>query len=133
MDWKTAGQTIPEITTRDLVVFRLPPEEADQLVRQYNRALFNMNNDGADVAIINGGSLRADIAKGEITKGNVLDVMPYGNDVPLIKVTGQQILDALEWGAKDVPGESGRFLQVSGLTYEIHADKDSSCTADETL
>ena len=52
MDWKTAGQTIPEITTRDLVVFRLPPEEADQLVRQYNRALFNMNNDGADVAII---------------------------------------------------------------------------------
>ncbi|MBO4927011.1 MAG: hypothetical protein J5379_02010 [Clostridiales bacterium] len=52
MDWKTAGQTIPEITTRDLVVFRLPPEEAEQLAHQYNRALYNMNNDGADVAII---------------------------------------------------------------------------------
>lgn len=52
MDWKTAGQTIPEITTRDLVVFRLPPEEAEQLARQYNRAVFNINNDGADVAII---------------------------------------------------------------------------------
>ena len=52
MDWKTAGKTIPEITTRDLVVFRLPPEESEQLARQYNRALFNMNSDGADVAII---------------------------------------------------------------------------------
>ena len=52
MDWKTAGQTIPEISTRDLVVFRLPPEESEQLARQYNRALFNMNSDGADVAII---------------------------------------------------------------------------------
>ena len=52
MDWKTAGKTIPEITTRDLVVFRLPPEESEQLARQYNRALSNMNSDGADVAII---------------------------------------------------------------------------------
>ena len=52
MDWKTAGKTIPEITTRDLVVFRLPPEESEQLARQYNRALFNLNSDGADVAII---------------------------------------------------------------------------------
>ena len=52
MDWKNAGKTIPEISTRDLVVFRLPPEESEQLARQYNRALFNMNSDGADVAII---------------------------------------------------------------------------------
>lgn len=52
MDWKTIGLSIPEITTRDLIVFHLAPEETDQLARQYNRALFNMNNDGADVAII---------------------------------------------------------------------------------
>lgn len=52
MDWKTIGLSIPEITTRDLLVFHLVPEETEQLARQYNRALFNMNNDGADVAII---------------------------------------------------------------------------------
>ena len=52
MDWRTAGKTIPEISTRDLVVFRLPPEESEQLAHQYNRALSNLNNDGADVAII---------------------------------------------------------------------------------
>ena len=45
--------------------------------------------------------------------------------------TGQQILDALEWGARNVPGENGGFLQVSGLTYEIHTYIESSCTADE--
>ncbi|MBO4473450.1 MAG: hypothetical protein IK020_04800 [Clostridiales bacterium] len=52
MDWKNVGRSIPEITIRDLVVFRLPPEESEQLAHQYNRALFNLNNDGADVAII---------------------------------------------------------------------------------
>lgn len=135
-----AGAVIGE-TPVDLITFDPTEKDLDgnklRLVRLSETNMGDLcadafrNATGADVAIINGGSLRADIAKGEITKGNVLDVMPYGNDVPLIKVTGQQILDALEWGAKDVPGESGRFLQVSGLTYEIHADKDSSCTADE--
>ncbi|MBO4688233.1 MAG: hypothetical protein J5636_06940 [Clostridiales bacterium] len=52
MDWKNVGRSIPEITIRDLVVFRLQPEESEQLAHQYNRALFNLNNDGADVAII---------------------------------------------------------------------------------
>ena len=52
MDWKTVGLPIQELTTRDLAVFRLSLEDAEQLARQYNRALFNMNNDGADVAII---------------------------------------------------------------------------------
>ena len=52
MDWKNVGRTIPEISIRDLVVFHLAPEEAEKLAHQYNRALFNTNNDGADVAII---------------------------------------------------------------------------------
>ena len=48
-----------------------------------------------------------------------------------IEVTGQQILDALEWGSRNVPGETGGFLQVSGLSYEIHSYIESSCTEDE--
>ena len=43
----------------------------------------------------------------------------------------KQILDALEWGSRVVPEETGGFLQVSGLTYEIHTYIESSCTADE--
>ena len=49
----------------------------------------------------------------------------------VIEVTGQQILDALEWGARNVPGENGGFLQVSGLSYEIHTYIDNPCKTDE--
>ena len=45
--------------------------------------------------------------------------------------TYQQILDALEWGARNVPGENGGFLQVSGLSYEIHSYIDNPCITDE--
>ena len=48
-----------------------------------------------------------------------------------MEVTGQQILDALEWGSRVVPGQNGGFLQVSGLTYEIHTYIESSCTQND--
>jgi len=86
---------------------------------------------GADVAIANGGSVRVNIDKGDITYGNILKVHPYGNMMSIVEVTGQDILDALEWGAAEVPGENGGFLQVSGLTYEIDSSIDSTCTKDE--
>lgn len=43
----------------------------------------------------------------------------------------KQVRDALEWGSRAVPGETGGFQQVSGLSYEIHLDVESSCTEDE--
>ena len=49
----------------------------------------------------------------------------------LIEVSGQQILDALEWGARSVPDECGGFLQVSGLSYEVHSYIESPCVSDE--
>ena len=49
----------------------------------------------------------------------------------VIEVSGQQILDALEWGARAVPGETGGFLQVSGLSYEIHSYIETPCITDE--
>ena len=49
----------------------------------------------------------------------------------VLEVTGQQILDALEWGARFCPDECGGFLHVAGITYEIHTDIESSCTSDE--
>ena len=86
---------------------------------------------GADVAIANGGSIRVNIDKGDVTYGNILKVHPYGNMMSVIEVTGQDILDALEWGASEVPEENGGFLQVSGMTYEIDSSIDSTCTKDE--
>ena len=56
---------------------------------------------------------------------------PYNVSLCMIEATGQQILDALEWGARVVPKEFGGFLQVSGLTYEIHSYIPTPCVADE--
>ncbi|MBQ3394177.1 MAG: bifunctional metallophosphatase/5'-nucleotidase [Oscillospiraceae bacterium] len=85
----------------------------------------------ADIAFVNGGGIRKSIGKGDITLGDILSVHPFGNSMCVIEVSGQQILDALEWGARNVPGELGGFLQVSGLTYEIHTYIPSSCTQDD--
>ena len=86
---------------------------------------------GADIAIVNGGGIRVSIPAGDITLQNILSVHPFGNSLCVIEVSGQTILDALEWGARSVPGECGGFPQVSGLTYEIRSDIDSPCVADE--
>ena len=86
---------------------------------------------GADIGIVNGGGIRVNINAGEITLGDIMNVHPFGNALCVVEVTGQQILDALEWGARAVPDENGGFLQVSGLTYEIHSYIESSCTFDE--
>ena len=86
---------------------------------------------GADIAFVNGGGVRANIARGQVTYGDILKVHPFGNEMCVVEVTGQQVLDALEWGSRSVPDENGGFLQVSGLTYEIHSYIPSGCTSDE--
>ena len=86
---------------------------------------------GADVAFVNGGGIRVNINAGDITLNDILKVHPFGNAMCVIEVTGQQILDALEWGAHAIPGENGGFLQVSGLSYEIHSYIESPCQSDE--
>lgn len=74
----------------------------------------------AEIAITNGGGIRASIQEGEITLGDVLTVMPFGNTLAVADLTGAQIIEALENGLSQVnlenPGNSaGRFPQVSGL------------------
>ena len=85
---------------------------------------------GADVGLVNGGGIRAIIKKGDITINNVKNVQPFDNIVCLIEVTGQQILDALEWGVHLVPAESGTFPQVSGMTFTVDTSIESPCIAD---
>ena len=86
---------------------------------------------GADIAFVNGGSIRVSIEKGDITFGNILAVHPFGSMLCVLEVTGQQILDALEWSCRSVPDENGGFNQVSGLTFEINSAIDSPCKADK--
>ena len=86
---------------------------------------------GADIGICGGGAIRANVEKGDVSYGTILTVFPFQNQGAVIRATGQQILDALEWGARVVPDEHGGFLQVSGLSYEIDVSVPSGCRKDE--
>ena len=91
----------------------------------------NMDMD-VDVAIMNGGGIRANAPAGEFSYNTCKTVHTFGNVACLQTITGQQLLDALEWGAKNVgTGENGGFLHVSGVTYEIHSYVPSTVQADE--
>jgi 5'-nucleotidase len=74
---------------------------------------------GADVAITNGGGIRASIGIGDITKRDIVTVFPFGNYVVTKKVTGEALLLALEHGVSTYPAPLGAFLQVSGITFRI--------------
>jgi len=81
----------------------------------------------ADVAIINGGTIRTSIKQGQVKVSDVYAVVPFDNYIVSIKLTGQQIRDTLEHGVSAVEDEEGRFPQVSGLTftYDLKGKKGS--------
>ena len=117
-------------------------DESGEPIRMIRRAETNLGDfvadayrkqGNTDIGFINGGCIRASIEKGDITNKDLLEVHPYGNELCVAEVTGQQILDALEWGSRSVPDENGAFLNVSGLTYEIDTTIDSGCISDEKL
>jgi len=72
---------------------------------------------GADAAIINGGTIRASINQGSITKKQVYAALPFDNYLVAIRLTGAQIQEALEHGVATLGEPSGRFPQVSGLSF----------------
>ena len=86
---------------------------------------------GADVAIACGSSIRVNLPRGDIKLNDLVSVYPFGNHISVREVTGQQLLDALEWAVQDVPHEFASFLQVSGLSFEIHTYIKSSCRTDD--
>ena len=91
----------------------------------------NMGLD-VDVAIMNGGGVRNKTITGELSYKTMKEVHTFGNVACLQTVSGQQLLDALEWGAKNAgSSENGGFLHVSGITYEIHTYIPSTVQSDE--
>ena len=91
----------------------------------------NMGLD-VDMAIMNGGGVRNKALTGDITYKLCKDMHTFGNVACLQTVSGQQLLDALEWGARLVgEGESGGFLHVSGITYKIDPTVPNTTKSDE--
>ena len=92
----------------------------------------NMGLD-VDVAIMNGGGVRNKAVTGELTYKTAKDIHTFGNVACLQTITGQQLLDALEWGARGVGSgeEIGGFLHVAGVTYKIDSEWPASVQMDD--
>lgn len=74
---------------------------------------------GADAALTNGGGIRASIDVGEITRGEVITVLPFGNFVVVKKMKGADLLAAVEYGLGQYPKAAGSFSQVGGMTVNF--------------
>ena len=115
-------------------------DDAGKPIRIIRRVETNLGNlvadaykvrTGAECAYTNGGGIRVNIEAGDIKLSDVKNVQPFGNIVCLLEVTGQQILDAMEWGCHVNPKESGGFPQVSGITFEIDTAIADPCKVDD--
>lgn len=95
--------------------------------------LFDQMELDVDVAVMNGGGVRNQAITGDISYKTCKDIHTFGNVACLQTVTGQQLLDALEWGACSVGTgeENGSFLHVAGITYEVDTGWPSSVQQDD--
>lgn len=99
--------------------------DGNRAVRSNETNLGDFNADayrfvtGADISLVNGGGVRKDVKKGDVTRNDLVSVNPFGNSLIKVEATGQQILDALEHGVRNYPGENGGFFQVSGITFDV--------------
>lgn len=116
-----------KVVAKTSVKLRISDDNDNRLVRSEETNLGDLCADayktvlGADIAFVNGGGIRVNVDAGDITYGEIIAVHPFGNMACVVEATGQQIKDALEFGARNVgKGENGGFLQVSGLTYDIN-------------
>lgn len=122
-------------------------EDGIRLVRTRETTVGNFCADayrtvaGADIGLINGGGVRADLAAGEITYADLINLNPFGNSLCMVEATGQEIADALEVAYRSVRseyaedgaaiGEDGGFLQISGLRLTVDTSVASTVTLDE--
>ena len=122
-------------------------ENGIRMVRNRETAIGNFCADAyravaqADIAVVNGGGIRADLTEGEITYADLIAIHPFGNTLCKVTATGQEILDALEMASqltenertdgKNALGEDGSFLHVSGMKYTIDTSVEPSVELDE--
>ena len=112
------------------------------VVRTQEAAIGNLIADamrdvtGADVAIMNGGGIRADkeyAAGSDITRKDILSELPFGNVTVMVELTGKQIREALENGVSKLEDGAGRFAHVSGMKIEVDATKPAGERVTSTM
>lgn len=135
-----------QIATTDIKFYINDPTTGKRRIRMGETNLGDFVADGiytyfneveqldCDIAMMNGGGIRTDVDAGKWTFKTCKQVSPFGNVACLMSVTGKQIQDALEFGARFVGPEgkeNGGFLHVAGATYEIHTDIPNTVLTDD--
>ncbi|MBO9403245.1 5'-nucleotidase C-terminal domain-containing protein [Shimia sp. R9_3] len=95
--------------------------------------LDRVKDQGVEIAIQNGGGLRASIDAGEVTMGEVLTVLPFQNTLSTFQVTGETIVAALENGVSQIEDGAGRFPQVAGMTFSFDAAADAGSRISDVM
>ena len=135
-----------QIATTDIKFYINDPATGKRRIRMGETNLGDFVADGiytyfneveqldCDIAMMNGGGIRTDVDAGKWSFKTCKQVSPFGNVACLMSVTGKQIQDALEFGARFVGPEgkeNGGFLHVAGATYEIHTDIPNTVLTDD--
>lgn len=118
-----------------------------RMVRNRETAIGNFVSDAyrhfgnSDIAFINGGGVRSDINKGDVTYKDIISVNPFGNMLCVINITGQELLDIMEYFYRNTQdiyvkdgnacGEDGSFQQVSGMKLTINTSIPTPIIVDE--
>ena len=108
------------------VKLRILNEKGDQEVRLAETNLGDLVTDayriisGADISLANGGGIRTEKHAGDLTYGDIADILPYDNNLWIVEATGQRIIDLLQKNTSFIPVEDGSFPQVSGIRFTVH-------------
>jgi 2',3'-cyclic-nucleotide 2'-phosphodiesterase (5'-nucleotidase family) len=119
-------QVTARLVARSDFVLTINDAAGERLVRLGETNLSDLVTDAfrhymqTEIGLCNGGGIRKSIDAGNITYGNVTDVLPFDNHMAKIEATGAEILAMLEWCTAALPTEEGQFPQVSGMRYTIH-------------
>ncbi len=123
-------KTLEKIDRKNDTLFRQVVAHADRaltsdrlIVRRQEAELGNLCADalrwrtGADIAVVNGGSLRSDLPAGNVTRGDIMAIFPFGNTIKMAEIKGSAVREMLEHSVFGYPESFGGFLDVSGMSF----------------
>jgi 2',3'-cyclic-nucleotide 2'-phosphodiesterase (5'-nucleotidase family) len=138
---------VMKVVAKSDVALKITDSTGVRMVRNSETAIGNLCADAyravaqSDIAMVNGGGIRANLPLGDITYADIINVHPFGNILCKVKTTGQQILDCLEFACRSTRnvykegqkavGESGGFQHVSGLKFTIDTSIPTSVITDD--
>lgn len=123
---KELGGPIEALKNKEVAETTKPIDGSRESCRVHECEMGNLVSDaildrtkgqGVEIAISNGGGLRASIGQGKVTMGDVLTVLPFQNTLATFKISGKDLVAGLESGLSQIEDGAGRFPQVAGLKY----------------